>query len=166
MPRCRARLITLTACERRRLKKIATSHTAGYQLVVRIRIVLDAAHGYSSNTIAQRRGVTVDTVRLWRGRYRSEEGVNSLTDRVGAPGPACLDVGGARPEVHDGGAAVVDAQRRATVIALADDVPEGLGDGGETRFQHGQGLPTYRASIRPRTRKSPPSSSSEPRLGT
>ncbi|MEU4235498.1 helix-turn-helix domain-containing protein [Nonomuraea sp. NPDC026600] len=74
-------MITLTACERRRLKKIATSYTAGYQLVVRIRIVLDAAHGYSSNTIARRRGVTVDTVRLWRGRYRSQEGIKSLTDR-------------------------------------------------------------------------------------
>jgi transposase len=81
VPRCRARSITLTASERRRLKKIAYSHTAAYQLVVRVRIVLDAAHGYSNNTIAQRRGVTVDTVRLWRGRYRSQEGIKSLTDR-------------------------------------------------------------------------------------
>ncbi|TMR88881.1 helix-turn-helix domain-containing protein [Nonomuraea basaltis] len=50
-------------------------------LVVRVRIVLDAAHGYSSNAIARRRGVHVDTVRLWRGRYDSERGVASLTDR-------------------------------------------------------------------------------------
>ncbi|MEV2270869.1 IS630 family transposase [Nonomuraea africana] len=74
-------MITLSASERRRLKKIAYSHTAAYQLVVRVRIVLDAAHGYSNNQIAQRRGVTVDTVRLWRGRYRSQEGIKSLTDR-------------------------------------------------------------------------------------
>ncbi len=81
VPRCRARLITLSASERQRLKKIAYTHTAAYQLVVRVRIVLDAAHGYSHNQIAQRRGVTVDTVRLWRGRYRSQEGIKSLTDR-------------------------------------------------------------------------------------
>ncbi|MFI7644132.1 helix-turn-helix domain-containing protein [Nonomuraea sp. NPDC049400] len=73
-------MTTLTASERRRLKEIAYSHTAAYQLVVRVRIVLDAAHG-SNNQIAQRRGVTVDTVRLWRGRYRSQEGIKSLTDR-------------------------------------------------------------------------------------
>jgi transposase len=71
----------LTIAERRRLKQIAFSHTAPYQLVVRVRIVLDAAHGYSSNAIARRRGVHVDTVRLWRGRYDSERGVASLTDR-------------------------------------------------------------------------------------
>ncbi|WP_219495557.1 IS630 family transposase [Nonomuraea coxensis] len=81
VPRCRARLITLTAAERQRLKKIAYSHTAAYQLVVRVQIILDAAHGYSNNKIAQRRGVTVDTVRLWRGRYRSQDGIKSLTDR-------------------------------------------------------------------------------------
>ncbi|RSN03754.1 IS630 family transposase [Nonomuraea sp. WAC 01424] len=63
------------------MKKIAYSHTAAYQLVLRVRIVLDAAHGYANNTIAQRRGVTVDTVRLWRGRYRSQDGIKSLTDR-------------------------------------------------------------------------------------
>ena len=88
MPRCRARSITLTACERRRLKKIAHSHTAAYQLVVRVQIVLDAAHGHSSNKIARRRGVTVDTVRLWRGRYRGEEGIKSLTDRPRSGRPA------------------------------------------------------------------------------
>jgi transposase len=71
----------LTVTERRRLKQIAFSRTAPYQLVVRVRIVLDAAHGYSNNAIARRREVNVDTVRLWRGRYDSERGVASLTDR-------------------------------------------------------------------------------------
>ncbi|MEU8110576.1 IS630 family transposase, partial [Nonomuraea muscovyensis] len=81
MPVCRARPIVLSAAERRRLKQFAYSHTAPYQLVVRVRIVLEAAHGYSNNKIAQRRGVSVDTVRLWRGRYNSEHGVKSLADR-------------------------------------------------------------------------------------
>lgn len=71
----------MCAAERRQLKQIAYSHTAPYQLVIRVRIVLDAAHGYSNATIARRRGVHIDTVRLWRGRYASERGVKSLADR-------------------------------------------------------------------------------------
>ncbi|MFC4016321.1 IS630 family transposase [Nonomuraea purpurea] len=81
MSRCHARQIILTATERRRLKQIAFAHSAPYQLVIRVRIVLDAAHGYSNNAIARRRGVSVDTARLWRGRYDSEHGVASLSDR-------------------------------------------------------------------------------------
>ncbi|MFD7915179.1 helix-turn-helix domain-containing protein [Streptomyces sp. NPDC059752] len=78
---CHARQIALSAAERRRLKQIAYSHTAPYQLVIRVRIVLDAAHGYSNARIAQRRGVHIDTVRLWRGRYDSEQRIKSLADR-------------------------------------------------------------------------------------
>ena len=80
MPVRRARLITLTAAERHRLKALAYSQTAGYQQVIRARIVRDAAHGYANAKIACRRGVTVDTVRRWRGRY-ADEGLPGLTDR-------------------------------------------------------------------------------------
>jgi transposase len=75
-----ARQIVLSACERRRLKNLAYSRTAAYQLVIRVRIVLDAAHGYSNNQIARRRGVVVDTVRTWRGRY-ADHGIDALADR-------------------------------------------------------------------------------------
>ncbi|MEV6986147.1 IS630 family transposase [Sphaerisporangium sp. NPDC051017] len=81
MPAPSARQITMTAAERRRLKQIAHSHTAPHQLVIRARIVLDAAHGHSNNAIAQRHQVSVDTVRLWRGRYDSRNGPASLRDR-------------------------------------------------------------------------------------
>src|SRR4051812_16809698 len=77
---CRARTITLTATERRELKRLAYSHTVGYQRVVRARIVRDAAHGYSNAKIAVRQRVTVDTVRRWRGRY-ADEGLAGLADR-------------------------------------------------------------------------------------
>jgi hypothetical protein len=80
VPVPRARQITLTASERRRLKRLARSHTASYQQVIRVRIVLDAACGYSNAKIARRRGVTVDTVRRWRGRY-ADEGMAGLADR-------------------------------------------------------------------------------------
>jgi transposase len=80
VPVPRARQIVLTASERRRLKKLAHSRTASYQQVVRVRIVLDAARGYSNNKIARRQSVVVDTVRLWRGRY-ADQGLDGLKDR-------------------------------------------------------------------------------------
>lgn len=80
MPAPRARQITLTAAERHRLKALAYSHTAGYQQVIRARIVRDAAHGYSNAKIARRHRVTIDTVRCWRGRY-ADEGLAGLADR-------------------------------------------------------------------------------------
>jgi hypothetical protein len=83
----RARQITLTATYRRKLKALAYSHTAGYQQVIRARIIRDAAHGYSNNKIAARQGVHVDTVRYWRGRY-ANEGLPDLPDRRRSGRPA------------------------------------------------------------------------------
>jgi transposase len=75
-----ARLITLTDTERRRLTALAYSRTAAYQQVIRARIVCDAARGDSNNMIARRHGLTVDTVRRWRGRF-ADQGLAGLTDR-------------------------------------------------------------------------------------
>ena len=80
MPALRPCQIVPSAAERRRLKKLAYSRTAPYRQVVRVRIVLDAAHGYSSAKIARRRGVVIDTVRLRRGRYAGD-GLAGLADR-------------------------------------------------------------------------------------
>lgn len=80
MPVCRARQITLTAAERHKLKRLAYSHTTGYQQVIRARIIRDAARGHSNATIAVRQQVTVDTVRRWRNRY-ADQGMAGLTDR-------------------------------------------------------------------------------------
>jgi transposase len=80
VPAPRARQITLTTAERRRLTTPACSRKAPYQHVVRVRIVLDAARGDSDAQIVRRRGLTVDTVRLWRGRY-ADDGAPGLEDR-------------------------------------------------------------------------------------
>jgi transposase len=80
LPACYARQITLTAAERHQLKRLAYSHTAAYQQVIRVRIVRDAAHGYSNAKIAVRQQVSVETVRCWRGRY-ADEGLPGLSDR-------------------------------------------------------------------------------------
>ena len=80
MPAPRARQISLTAAERRRLKKLACSRTAPCQQVIRVRIVPGASRGYANAKIARRRGVVAGTVRLWRGRY-AREGMAGLTGR-------------------------------------------------------------------------------------
>jgi transposase len=75
-----ARLITLTAAERRTITALAYSQTAAYQQVIRARIVCDAARGHSNAAIARRHELTVDTVRRWRGRF-ADEGLPGLADR-------------------------------------------------------------------------------------
>ncbi|MFV2104022.1 helix-turn-helix domain-containing protein [Micromonospora sp. LOL_024] len=87
MPVPHARPITLTAAERRRLTVLAYSHTAGYQQVMRARIVCDAARGDSNAVIARRHEITVDTVRRWRDRF-AEQGLAGLADRPRSGRPA------------------------------------------------------------------------------
>lgn len=80
MPVLCARHISVTAGDRRRLTKPASSRTAPYQQVIRARIVLEAARGHSNNAISRRLGVSVDTVRCRRGRY-GDQGPSGLADR-------------------------------------------------------------------------------------
>src|SRR6266542_5748288 len=80
VPAARARQIVLAACDRHRLKRLERSQTAPYRQVVRAKIVLLAARGMSNERIACRVGVTVDTVRKWRGRFAAH-GLAGLADR-------------------------------------------------------------------------------------
>ena len=80
MPVPHARQISVTAGDRRRLAKLACCRTAPCQQVIRARIVLEAASGSSNNAISRRLGVSVDTVRCWRGRYAGQ-GLAGLADR-------------------------------------------------------------------------------------
>ena len=72
MPALSACQITLSASERHRLKKLVRTPTAAQQDVTRASIVLLAARPLSNNQSATRLGISVDTVRKWRGRYAAE----------------------------------------------------------------------------------------------
>jgi hypothetical protein len=87
VPAPHARQISLTATERRRLTKLAYSHNAPYQQVIRVKIVLKAADGRPNAEIARHLGVAVDTVRTWRGRY-ADRGMAGLKDRPRTGRPA------------------------------------------------------------------------------
>jgi transposase len=80
VPVAHARQISVTAAERCRLTRLASSRIAPYQQVIRARIVLAAACGDANNQIARRLGISVDTVRCWRGRY-ADQGMAGLADR-------------------------------------------------------------------------------------
>ena len=109
MPQYRAVLVTLSAGERRMLKKRARGGKTAYRDWLRARIVLAAARGRASARIAADLHVSVDTVRKWRGRFAAR-GLGGLADlpRSGRPRR-------------------ISALERAAVVALACQLPAATG---------------------------------------
>jgi putative transposase len=68
-------LIILSAAERRSLAELTRRHGTPQQLALRARIVLAAADGRNHRQIARELGVSVDTARLWRQRWRALQAV-------------------------------------------------------------------------------------------
>ena len=109
MPLHRAAPVTLTAAERKTLKKRARGAKTAYRDWLRAQIVLAAARGRANARIAAGLHVTVDTVRKWRGRFAAR-GLDGLTDlpRSGRPRR-------------------ISALERAAVVALACQLPAATG---------------------------------------
>ncbi|HLN68655.1 MAG TPA: IS630 family transposase [Streptosporangiaceae bacterium] len=86
MPQYRAVPVTLSAGERRTLKKRARGAKTAYRDWLRAQIVLAAARGRASARIAADLHVSVDTVRKWRDRFTAR-GLDGLKDlpRSGRP---------------------------------------------------------------------------------
>ena len=80
-------LIELDLDQQQRLQHLVGAGTTAQQLVVRARIVLLAAEGWTNTRIASRVGMCVDTIRKWRHRWWLEPGAQSLGDakRSGRP---------------------------------------------------------------------------------
>ena len=62
----------MSPAQREVLERVARSSTAAHREVRRARVLLDAAAGVATSTIADRRGVTAVTVRAWRAAFESE----------------------------------------------------------------------------------------------
>ena len=75
--------VTLTAAERKTLKKRVRGAKTCWRDRLRAQIVLAAARGRGNARIAADLGTGVDTVRKWRGRF-AERGLPGLED---LPGP-------------------------------------------------------------------------------
>jgi transposase len=78
--------VRLTRKERAVLEARLRAATTEQRQLLRIRIVLEAAHGIGTREIARDLDTTPTTVSLWRGRY-AREGLDGLNDlpRSGAP---------------------------------------------------------------------------------
>jgi putative transposase len=63
--------IELNDVERGTLEHLVRRHTTPQHLALRARIVLTAAAGANNSQIARQEGINVDTVRLWRARWRA-----------------------------------------------------------------------------------------------
>lgn len=72
--------VRVTGALRRILIRRARGHTTPYRDKIRVWIVLRAADRQTNTQIAAEAGVTVDTVRTWRGRF-AEHGLAGLMDR-------------------------------------------------------------------------------------
>jgi transposase len=109
MPLPRAVPVTLTAAERRTLKKRARGAKTCWRDRLRALIVLAAARGRDNARIAADLGITTDTVRKWRGRFAAR-GLDGLKDlpRSGRPRR-------------------ISEAARAAVVALACQLPAATG---------------------------------------
>ena len=74
--------LTLTDDQQDQLQGIANSTTLPYALVLRARIILASAEGLTNAAVAQRVGVTPQTVGKWRRRFRAAgiEGLHRTYD--------------------------------------------------------------------------------------
>lgn len=87
MPVVQACPVTVTGAIRRVLTRRARGQKTPYRDKVRARIVLLAARRWSTAAIAVEVGVSVDTVRTWRGRFAAQ-GLAGLADRARSGRPA------------------------------------------------------------------------------
>jgi putative transposase len=115
MPIARAKEVKLSASEQQGLEKLVKRHQVGQQIVLRARIVLAAADGQKNKEIVRKYHVTADTVRLWRNRWVTLQGISlddlSIEDRLqDAPRP--------------GAPATITADQRCQIEALACEKPE------------------------------------------
>ncbi len=76
MPK-RATAIHVNEQEREELTRLPKRHRSDQHVVQRARIILAAAQGSSNIHIAHDLGINVDTVRLWRDRWTSQEAQNA-----------------------------------------------------------------------------------------
>ena len=86
MPVVQACPVTVTGAIRRVLARRSRGQKTPYRDKVRAQIVLLAAGRRSNTAIAVQVGISVDTVRTWRGRF-AEQGLAGLADRPAQAGP-------------------------------------------------------------------------------
>jgi len=121
-----ATAVNLTEDEREELERWIRSAKTEQRLTFRARVVLSAASGEGSASIARREGVRLNTVSTWRMRF-ADKGIAGLQDeqRVG------------RPTVYGS-----DAEQRI-LAKLEEAPPEGYGSWNGTLLARALGIPAH-----------------------
>lgn len=118
MARLKAVEITVSEEAENELKKLVKKHKAGQQIVKRARIVLAAKEGKSNREIMREVGVSLNTVRLWRGRWQMFEAIPltelSVEERL-------------EDDARSGAPAKITADQRCQIEKLACEKPEETG---------------------------------------
>lgn len=118
MARLKAVEITVSEEAENELKKLVKKHKAGQQIVKRARIVLAAKEGKSNREIMREVGVSLNTVRLWRGRWQMFEAIPltelSVEERL-------------EDDARPGAPAKITADQRCQIEKLACEKPEETG---------------------------------------
>jgi transposase len=90
MPLPPAGPLTLSHAERAQLMKFTRHRGMPQGILLRIRIVLDAAAGLANHAIVRKLSTSVPTVLLWRRRYESEGLKAIVEDRPRSGRPKCI----------------------------------------------------------------------------
>jgi putative transposase len=106
--------VVLKQEERAALVRLTKRHSSAQQVVLRARVVLEASEGKSNATIAHELSTSVETVRLWRGRWVAQQAIK-ITDRTVEERLADAP----RPGVP----ARISAEQRCQMEALACEAP-------------------------------------------
>ena len=86
MPWSRARTVRLSDRQRRVLERLIRASTTPQAVALRARVVRAAAAGTSTRPIAQRLGLTRNTVQLWRDRWAAAAAALLAAEAAGGPG--------------------------------------------------------------------------------
>ena len=115
MARLSAEPIVLSASERKELEALIGRHKTSQQIVLRAKIILQAAEGHGHGEIARGLNVSRDMSRLWRRRWLalSERGIPVVERLKDAPRPGCP--------------ATFSIEQLTRLYAMACDPPEKYG---------------------------------------
>lgn len=118
MTRPMATKLELTAAERQELTRLVAARSTAQQVVLRARIVLLAAEGFTNLEVSRQVGLSREAVRLWRDRWVRVQAV-PLKDLDAAERLADAP----RP----GAPARITAEQVCAIVALACEAPEQAG---------------------------------------
>lgn len=126
MPGPTAQPVLLTNTQQEILRALARQHTAPQRLARRVRIILAAAAGLGLTETAQRLGISLSTVQIWRERWlQASEGLAALGDDPEALTTAITETLSDAP--RSGTPVSFSADEVAQIIALACEEPTRYG---------------------------------------